>query len=260
MGSLLRQDDRDVCTLTLNRPEVRNAIHLEMLQALREAFESIGGDPGVRCVVLAGAGQAFCAGGDVKLMLERRGQALATADRLRGDLAGLLEAMASLDQPIIAKVHGDAVGAGLGLALACDIVVASEHARFGAPFAQLGLVPDTALTFELPRRMGLAWAKELVLTGALLSAQEAQKAGLVNHILPASALDDHVAVLAAKLAEMPTPAMGLAKRALQLGVEGTRGEALEREAYLQGLCFTTPEHAEGVQAFLEKRRADFRKA
>lgn len=259
MPVLLRADREGVRTLTLNRPEVRNALTLETLDALRAELGQAAKD-GARCVVLTGAGQAFCAGGDIQSMVARRGQAVQTMERMRAGLGEVLGAMRALDAPVLAKVNGDCVGAGLGLALACDIVVASATARFGAPFVNLGLVPDTALTYELPRRMGPGRAKELALTGALLQATEAWEERLVDRVVPAPDLDDTVNELAARLAAQPTRVLGLAKRALDAGAEGTRDAALLLEAYTQGICFTLPEHAEGVQAFVEKRRPDFVRA
>lgn len=259
MALVLRADQDGVRTLTLNRPEVRNALHLEMLDALHAELGAIADLGEVRCVVLTGAGQAFCAGGDVQAMLVRRGRAVETMERLRTGLAGVVERLRSLDQPVIAKVNGDCVGAGLGLALASDVCYAAATARLGAPFVGLGLVPDTGLSHTLPRRMGLQRAKELVFTAQLLQATEAWELGLVNKVVPLPDLDLEVAALAQRLAAMPSTALGQAKRALQHGAQHGLLDALVFEAYAQGLCFTTPEHEEGVRAFLEKRRPDFRK-
>lgn len=252
MPILLRSDRDGVCTLTLNRPEPRNAINLEMLEAFGAALAELG--PDVRCVVLTGSGNAFCAGGDVREMAQRQGQALETMQRIRSGLAGVVGRIRASDAPFLAKVNGDCIGAGLGLALACDIAYASATARFGAPFASLGLVPDTALTWELPRRMGLARAKEFVLTGTLLQATEAWELGLVNKVVPAPDLDDEVAALAQRLSGVPAGSLGTAKRALQRGAELGHEEAMLFEAYEQGLRFTSPEHAAGVRAFGERRK------
>lgn len=257
-GPVLRTDQDGIRTLTLSRPEVRNAIGLETLEALQRELAAIPG-AGVRCVVLTGAGAAFSAGGDIQQMVERRGKAVETAERLRTGLAGVVEGLRALDAPVLAKVNGDCVGAGLGLALACDITYASATARFGAPFVGLGLIPDTGLTHMLPRRMGLQRAKELVFTGSLLQATEAWELGLVNKVVAPPDLDAAVSELATRLAAMPTRTLGMAKRALQHGSDGRLADALVAEAYTQGICFTMPEHEEGVRAFLEKRRPDFRK-
>lgn len=255
---VLREDRDGVRTLTLNRPQVRNAIDLAMLEALHAELEAAARGPGVRCVVVTGAGSAFCAGGDVQQMLERRGKAVETMERLRWGLAGLAERLRSLDQPVVAKVNGDCVGAGLGLALACDLSVAAATARFGAPFLNVGLVPDTALSRELPIRMGLARAKEFVFTAQLIPAPEAWELGLINKFVPLADLDNEVAALAARLAAMPLRTLGEAKRLLQRGAELAHSDAMLLEAYAQGIAFTTPEHAEGVDAFLGKRKPEFR--
>lgn len=255
---VLRHDQDGVRTLTLNRPEVRNAISLAMLEALHRELLAAAA-PEVRVVVLTGAGTAFCAGGDIQAMLERRGRALETAERLRRGLAAVVEQLRALDAPVIAKVNGDCVGAGLGLALACDLTYASATARVGAPFTGLGLIPDTGLTHTLPRRIGLQRAKHLVFTNQLLQATEAWEMGLLNQVVPEPDLDGAVRDLATRLAAMPTRTLGLAKRALEQGAEGRLADALVAEAYTQGVCFTMPEHAEGVEAFLAKRRPDFTK-
>lgn len=258
-GATVLRDDKDgIRTLTLNRPEVRNAIGLETLEALHAEVAAAREE--VRCLVITGAGSAFSAGGDIQQMVQRRGKAVETAERMRTGLAALVQGLQALDAPVVAKINGDCVGAGLGLALACDVAYASATARLGAPFVGLGLVSDTGLTHTLPRRIGLQRAKELVFTGHLLQATEAWEAGLVNKVVPAPDLDEEVLGLATRLAALPTRTLGMAKRALQHGAEAPLGEALVAEAYAQGICFTTPEHEEGVRAFLEKRHPDFRKA
>ncbi|HEV8361202.1 MAG TPA: enoyl-CoA hydratase-related protein [Candidatus Thermoplasmatota archaeon] len=258
MALVLRDEREGVRTLTLNRPEARNALTLDLLDALRAELAQAARDP-VGCVVLTGTGSAFCAGGDIRMMQERQGDAVATMERMRAGLAELLGAMRGLDAPIVAKVQGDCIGAGLGLALACDMSYAAATARFGAPFTNLALVPDTALTWELPRRMGLSRAKEFVFTGELLQAMEAWEHGLINKVVPLPDLDDEVAQLSQMLAAKPTRALGQAKRALQLGADMEHASAVLMEAYAQGIAFTSEEHAEGVRAFLEKRPPEFRR-
>jgi enoyl-CoA hydratase/carnithine racemase len=251
--AVLRTDQDGIRTLALNRPEVRNAIGLETLEALLAELGEVRGSD-ARVLVLTGSGTAFSAGGDIAQMLDRQGKAMETAERLRTGLAQVVEGLRALDQPVLAKVNGDCIGAGLGLALASDIVYASATARFGAPFVGLGLVPDTGLTHTLPRRIGLQRAKELVFTGALLQATEAWEMGLINKVVPPPDLDDEVRTLATRLSAMPLRTLGLAKRALQHGSEAPLGDAMAFEAYQQGIAFTTPEHAQGVQAFLARRK------
>jgi enoyl-CoA hydratase/carnithine racemase len=254
MASVLRADREGVRTLTLNRPEVRNALDLATLDLLHGELDAAASDEGVRCVVLTGAGNAFCAGGDIQQMLARRGQAMDTMQHVRAGLGKVLGIMRASPLPIVAKVNGDCVGAGLGLALACDVAYAAATARFGAPFVALGLVPDTALTYELPRRMGLARAKELVFTGTLLQATEAWELGLLNKVVPLPDLDDEVNALATRVAAQPRAALAQAKRALQAGLEASHDAATVFEAYAQGIAFTDPQHAAAVEAFLAHRR------
>jgi len=248
---VLRSDAGRVRTLTLNRPEARNAIDPGLLAALQAELAAAHSED-VGCVVLAGAGQAFSAGGDIHQMRALQQDPTQAIPILRRALAATVEALRASDAPVLAKVHGDCVGAGLGLALACDLVYASEAARFGAPFAALGLVPDTALTHELPRRIGMHRAKELALTSKLLDARTALAWGLVNEVAAPEGLDAAVGQVATRLAAMPTRALGEAKRALHRGAEAGVAAALAGEAYTQAVRFASPEHAAGVEAFLKK--------
>ena len=245
-------------TLTLDRPEARNALTLELIRGLLTQVEAAGGDPDVRCVVLTGAGKAFCAGGDIKQMVERKGKAMETRERLRGGLNRLALALHDLEKPVIARINGDAVGAGFCLALDCDILVAAESARLGLTFIRVGLVPDTGGTFNLPRLVGLQKAKLLHFTGDLITAREAERIGLVTLVTSDAELDATVAALAARLAAQPTKTIGMAKRAFHRALSSDFAQALEFEAYAQGYCFTTEDHAEGVDAFLAKREPKFK--
>ncbi len=257
--SVLQTDvDGGVVRLTLNRPDKRNALDTELLEALRTTLERLASDEGCRCIVLTGAGKAFCAGGDVNDMVGRRGRALATRQRLEWGLNAIALSMMEMEKPILAKVNGDAFGAGCNLALACDLLYADAAARFGQTFVRMGLIPDTGGTFSLPRRIGLHRAKELVFLGTSIDAHEAARLGLVNAALPSAELDAVVDDVARRLAAGPTRAIGMAKRALTRGLSSDLSAALEYEAYAQGVCFTTDDHAEGVDSFLGKREPTFR--
>jgi enoyl-CoA hydratase/carnithine racemase len=249
-----------VLTLTLRRPGARNALNLELIQALVAALADASGNPDVRCVVLTGEGKAFCAGGDINDMLERAGKAVATKERLQGGLNRIASLIWHMEKPVVAKVNGDATGAGMDLVLVCDLAYAADHARFGASFVRVGLIPDTGGTHTLPRRVGLHRAKELVFLGDLIPAKEAQDLGLINRAVPAADLDGLVAGVVGRLASGPTKTIGLAKRALHKGVAASFEEALEHEAYAQGFCFTTEDHQEAARAFVEKRDARFKGA
>jgi len=250
--------DGGVLTLTLDRPDARNALTIELIRDLTEEVVKAATDDSVRCIVLTGKGKAFCAGGDIKQMLERKGKAMETRERLRAGLNPLALALHDIEKPVIARLNGDAVGAGCCLALNCDIVVAAESARIGLTFIRVGLVPDTGGTFNIPRLVGLQRAKLMHFTGDLISARAAEAIGLVTLVVPDSELDAKVSSLASRFASMPTRTIGMAKRAFHRALSSDFAQALEFEAYAQGYCFTTEDHAEGVEAFLAKREPKFK--
>jgi 2-(1,2-epoxy-1,2-dihydrophenyl)acetyl-CoA isomerase len=241
--------------IVLDRPNVKNAVDFETLQALRSAAVAAETDDNVRRVVLTGTGDVFSSGGDVNDMVRRRGRSAATFERHLGGLADLVERIASSDKVWLARVNGDAVGAGLGLVLSCDLAVATETARFSAAFGRLGLVADSGVSHYLVRYAGLRRAQELLLTGRFLSAHEAVEWGLINAAVPATGLDAAVTKLAEGLETVPAPTLGRLKR--QVRRNGTVGlrDALRHEAMLQGLAFATPEHAQRSEAFLRRKEA-----
>lgn len=259
MPVLLTAEHDGVATLTLNRPDVRNALDRELFGALHRELDRVAYDEKVRCVVLTGAGKAFCAGGDIRAMLEREGKGSETANYVTRVVAGVVESIATMEKPVIAKVNGDAFGAGMSLAAACDLVYASSEARFGAAFARIGLIPDTGGTWTIPRRVGLAAAKELLFFMETWTAQTAAERGLADRVVPAAELDAFVGDRARRLADGPVLTIGLQKKCLAFASTASLREALAFEADVQGLCFTTDEHREGRAAFLEKREPVFRK-
>ena len=254
MGVLQVQRDGGLLKLTLNRPDKRNALSPDLVRALRDALGEAARDDTVRCVLLSGAGPAFCAGGDFDSMLERRGNALATKKAQDELFAALARDILLLEKPVVAHVNGDAYGAGLMLVLAADYAVADPKARFAATFVKVGLIPDTAGTWLLPKTLGLRDARKLALVPDPVDAKEAAEKGIVNEKGDSAedaarkALD-----MARRFAEGPTRALGLAKKAIVLGTADDLDAALAREAALQGLMFTTADHAEGVDAVREKR-------
>jgi 2-(1,2-epoxy-1,2-dihydrophenyl)acetyl-CoA isomerase len=244
-----------VATIAMNRPEARNAIDLAMRNELNGALDEIEADRDARVVILTGAGGHFCAGGDVKTMSRRH---TATEGRARLQVLNrFVIRLFNFPKPTIAMVDGAAVGAGCNIALACDIVVASDRARFGEVFARIGLVPDGGGTWLLPRLVGLAKAKELVFSADIIDAAEALRIGLVNRVVPAADLDAAARELAGRIAAGPPIALGLAKSLLNRSESIDLAAALELEALGQGHAITTEDHAEGVRAFLEKRPARF---
>lgn len=255
-----RRLEGGVLTLTLARPEARNALNLSLIKALGAALHEAEGDGAVRCLVLTGKGRAFCAGGDIKEMRNRAGRAVATKERLQQGLNRIARSIFEMEKPVVAKVNGDAAGAGFGLVLACDLAYAADSAAFHASFIRMGLIPDVGGSFTLPRRVGLQRAKEILFLGKTLSASEAETLGLVNRVMPADELDAYVDEIVGMLAAAPTKTIGLAKRAMHRALASTFDEALEHEAYAQGYCFTTEDHLEGTQAFFEKREPKFKGA
>jgi enoyl-CoA hydratase/carnithine racemase len=247
-----------VATVTLDGPASKNALGPSEWSALSSAITRAGDDPEVRVVVLTGAGGVFSAGGDVRTMPER----LALAwDKRRDDLladAQLVVQCRALAKPILAMIDGPAVGAGLSLALACDVCIASERARFGAVFHRVGLTGDFGLTWLLPRVVGPARALDLVMSAELIDAARAERIGLVARVVPPERLVDETYAYARRLAEGPPIAIALTKRALHEALERSLTEALRFEADAQATCSKTADAAEGVRAFLEKRKPSFR--
>jgi 2-(1,2-epoxy-1,2-dihydrophenyl)acetyl-CoA isomerase len=242
-----------VATITLNRPEVINALNGEMRRELLAAFKGIYRDDAVRAVVLTGEGRGFCSGADLRGGEGER-QFRTVLER---EYNPLIRAIRDCPKPVIAAVNGVAAGAGVSLALACDLVYASEEARFIQAFVRIGLVPDTGSTRELVRALGRHRAAQLIFTGEPLSAAEAKAGGLVNEVVPAEELQATVRDAAARLAAAPTRAIGYAKRLISADEVPTLDEALALEAALQELAGRTEDHAEGLAAFADRREPRF---
>jgi 2-(1,2-epoxy-1,2-dihydrophenyl)acetyl-CoA isomerase len=262
--AILLEKEDGVTTITLNRPDALNAIDMQLREELIAALKEVSEDEDVRAVLITGAGRAFCAGGDVKLQskrMERGEKPVETKDIIQSSRIGLNTAVtliSNLEKPVIAAINGVAAGAGCSLALACDIVFASDKARFSAAFVRVGLMPDTGGTYFLPRHVGLHKAKELVFTGDLIDADEAEKIGLVNKVVPADDLMKYAGDYARRLAKGATKAIGMAKIALNRAVTVNLASALEFESYAQSICFQLEDHVEGTKAFKEKREAVFK--
>ncbi|MDR5708283.1 MAG: enoyl-CoA hydratase-related protein [Armatimonadota bacterium] len=242
-----------VATITLNRPEVHNALNRQMLADLRAALREAEQDVRVRCLVLTGAGKAFCAGQDLRELEEDQD----VLDHLREQVNPLVLHLRRMEKPVLAAVNGVAAGAGWSLALACDLRMASSDARFLTAFTQVGLVPDAGSTYFLPRLVGLGRAFELCALSDPLSAEEALRWGLVNWVVPADELRERAGEVARRLALGPTRAYGLLKRALLRSLEADLPSVLEYEAMLQKVASCTEDHREGRRAFWEKRPPHF---
>lgn len=250
-----------VCQITLNRPQVYNALSTALIQELTTAIETAGADNAVRVVVLTGAGdKAFCAGADLKEGFANTasgGGPMRLGDSLRTGYNPLILAMRNLPKPIIGRVNGVAAGAGCSLALACDVVVAADEAYFSQIFVNIGLMPDAGATFFLPRLVGMQKAFELASTGRKVYGPEAEAIGLINQAVPASDLDFKVAELAAYYAIAPTRAIGLMKQALNGAYQTDLATQLEVEAVGQNALGQSADAAEGIGSFLMKRKAKF---
>ena len=242
-----------VLTITLNRPDVLNAFNRDMHKALGEALREAR-DPEIRAVVLTGAGRGFCVGQDLTEFREAPGD---IADRLRESYHPNVLAIRALEKPVIAAVNGAAAGAGLSVACACDIRIASDAATFIPAFINIGLVPDSGGSYFIARLLGPALAFEWMTSGRRLSAEEAHAWGLVSEIVRADDFPARAAELASQLATMPTRGIGMTKRLFDHAAESTLEEQLEWEAQLQSAATKTDDFREGVTAFLEKREPKF---
>jgi 2-(1,2-epoxy-1,2-dihydrophenyl)acetyl-CoA isomerase len=253
--TVLVEDAHNVRTITLHRPEALNAFNATLHHELADALKAAERDRAVRCLVITGAGRAFCAGQDLK---ERLGEnQLSLGDLLRQRYNPLILRIRTMEKPIIAAVNGVAAGAGCTLALACDLRVASDKASFVAAFVRVGLIPDSGCTFFMPRLLGLGKALELTFTGDALEAGAAQSLGMVSRVVPGEELMATTMELAQRLAQAPTRAIGLTKRAMNRALSMDLEAALAYETDMQELAGRTHDHKEGVQAFVEKRPPQF---
>ena len=254
MGEFIERsvDDR-VALCRLDRPEARNALSAELMLELGEALEGYDADPEVRCIVIAGSDEVFAAGADIKAMAER-----SFADALSNPAASFWKRLAALKTPLIAAVSGWALGGGCELALACDLIVASETAEFGQPEITLGIIPGGGGTQRLARVLGKQRTMELILTGRRIDAAEAQALGLVNLVAPKGQWLAQALELGQRVARRPPIAARLAKQAVLAADETALAAGLEAERRLFELAIATEDRVEGMRAFVEKRKPDFK--
>ncbi len=257
---VLSSRDGPVLTLTLNRPEALNALTRETTQALRTEVETAGRDPEVGAIVLTGAGRAFCAGADLK---DVNARAVAGDNDLGADLrtnyTPMIRAIRACPKPVIAALNGTAAGAGLSLALACDLRLAAAGAQLIVVFVRVGLVPDAGSLFFLTRMLGLSKATELAITGDPVSADDALRLGLVVSVVPPDQLMPAAMERAHRLAEGPRQTYALIKRGLEQALHLDLEQTLELESQLQALAAETPDAQEAIRAFLEKRKPVFKR-
>lgn len=260
MADGLRYERRDdgVAVLTLDRPGKRNALMPEDWRSLEEHLDEGSADDIVRVFVLRGSGGIFCAGGDLKTMGERLEQSPVRRSREMLRMTRAIQKLRDTPKPVLAAVSGPAIGAGLVLALACDLRLASVSARFSAPFLRIGMTPDFGGAYFLPRLIGTARALELLWTQETIDAATALTMGLVNRVFPDERFEAEVCGFAARVAENPAGALALSKLAVYHGAEQTLGELLDLEALVQTVLSRSEDAREGVRAFVEKRRPRFR--
>jgi len=251
---LVERAPNGIVTLTLNRPERKNAMNAAMFNELLAVFREVDASTSDRVLVITGAGDAFCSGAD----LGDRGSDTRPALARLHWVADIALALHRIPKPVIAKVNGVAVGAGMNLALGCDLIIASDNARFSEIFARRGLSIDFGGSWLLPRLIGMHRAKELAFFADIISAKEAAELGLVNRVLPASQLDAFVADWADRLAAGPPLALSMTKRLLTNSFTTTMDEALEAEGLAQSVNTATEDTAEAIRAFLEKREPRFK--
>jgi 2-(1,2-epoxy-1,2-dihydrophenyl)acetyl-CoA isomerase len=246
----------NVLIITMNRPDVYNALNEQMKKDLNDAFREAEKDPAVRCIVLRGAGaKAFCSGQDLK---EHAGSKRSLKESLEKSYNPLIKKVRSIEKPVIGMINGVAAGAGCSIALACDMRVMSTTARLAEVFIRIGLVPDSGSHWFLPRMVGTARAFEYAATGRDIMADEALQVGLVNKVALPDQIDKATMELATQLAKAPTKSIGLIKRTLNKAMTLDLDALLDYEAYIQQIASETEDHKEGVTAFLEKRPAQFK--
>lgn len=256
---IMYEQNEAVVTITLNRPETLNALTPAMREGLFEAMTCADKDSNVRAIVITGAGRGFCSGGDVKAMnaANKNKQKSPIDEKIDPIRDRVVLAMRDATKPVIAAVNGAAAGAGMNIALACDIRIASTGAKFGQTFSRRGLHPDWGGTYFLPRLVGMAKACELIWSGKMIDSDEALKLGIVSELCEPEDLMNTALEMARVFAEGPPIAIRLAKRALYKGMDSSLREALEYETYAQGICSTSQDAKEGIAAFVEKRPPGF---
>lgn len=258
MNHILFDITKGVASITLQRPEVFNSFHKEMAMEVQDALDQCQNNSEVRAVVISGEGKAFCAGQDLKEVTDPNGPLLTSI--VRDHYNPIIEKIRNLNKPVIAAVNGVAAGAGANIALACDVVIASEAASFIQAFSKIGLIPDSGGTFFLPRLIGFQKASALMMLGDKISATEAEQMGMIYKAVPTDEYEAFVAKTASKLASMPTVGLAYTKKALNRSMRNNLTEQLALEEQLQTKAGATYDYNEGVEAFLQKRKPEFKGA
>ena len=251
--SLILTKADGVAVIQMNNPKAMNALEDELSAELLSAYKDVAADPAVGAVILTGAEKAFCAGGDLKKLNEGFPTAEAGYDYMKS-FREMVTTFLNMPKPTIAAVNGFAVGAGFCIAMQADLILASDKAKFGMAFANVGLIPDLAGLYTLPRLVGLQRAKELVFTGRTIGAEEAGAMGIVNRVVPHEQLLDEAQKLARRLADGPRVALRMAKNVMNDSINMTLEQLLDLEPHAQSICFQSEDHKIGVQAFFRKEK------
>lgn len=246
--------EQDVCAITLNRPDVLNSFNTEMGLELQELLDYCATHSDIRAISITGEGRAFCAGQDLAEAISGKFE---IEQIVRNTYNPIITKIRNMPKPVIAAVNGVAAGAGANIALSCDIVVASDNSSFIQSFSSIGLIPDSAGTYFLPRLVGIAKATTLTMLGEKISASEAENIGMIYKSVPKDEFESFVADLSVKLAKMPTYGLALTKKALNASFENSLDKQLNLEAELQNLAGESYDYKEGVNSFLEKRKPTF---
>ncbi len=253
---ILYQLQNNVAQLILNRPKVYNSFNREMAFGLISYLEQCAINAEVRAILLTGSGKAFCAGQDLQEVVDPNGPSLTNI--LKEHYNPIVQLIRQIEKPVVCAVNGVAAGAGANIALACDVVLAAESASFIQAFSKIGLIPDSGGTYFLPRLVGFQKALALAMLGERVNAAEAERMGMVYKVIPDEQLQNEALQLAETLAQMPTKALGFTKRAFNASLHHTLDEQLELEQSLQTAAGQTADFQEGVQAFLQKRKPQFK--
>lgn len=253
--NLLMEKNEGICTIKINAPQSLNALNAKVLKDLDDAFDYVLSDEEISVVILTGEGKAFVAGADIAYM---NGLNVEQAKKFSEDGARIFRKIETLNKTVIAAVNGFALGGGCELAMACDIRIASEKAKFGQPEVGLGITPGFSGTQRLPRLVGLGRAKEIILTGNHIDAQEAYRIGLVNKVTDKESLMEEANSIAKKIVSNSGSAVRYAKEAMNRGIETDFETGMTIEANLFGLCFAHEDQKEGMSAFIEKRKPNFK--
>lgn len=258
MNHILFEHTNGVAKIVLQRPGVFNSFHKEMAMEVQDALDQCQDNKEVRAVVISGEGKAFCAGQDLKEVTDPNGPLLTSI--VRDHYNPIIEKIRNLNKPVVAAVNGVAAGAGANIALACDVVIASEAASFIQAFSKIGLIPDSGGTFFLPRLIGFQKASALMMLGDKVSATEAEQLGMIYKAIPVEEFEAFVEKTASKLANMPTVGLAYTKVALNRSMRNNLSEQLALEEQLQTKAGGTYDYNEGVEAFLQKRKPEFKGA